>query len=48
MIFSSFAAEAIARLQAVQVGHELGLKQVIIEGDSLLLGTMVMILRKRK
>ncbi|KAK5835013.1 hypothetical protein PVK06_010695 [Gossypium arboreum] len=34
---ANFAAEAIARLQAVQVGHELGLKQVIIERDSLTL-----------
>ncbi|KAG8498260.1 hypothetical protein CXB51_006817 [Gossypium anomalum] len=34
-ISSSFAAEAIACLQAVTVGRELGLTHVIIEGDSL-------------
>ncbi|KAH1081692.1 hypothetical protein J1N35_021453 [Gossypium stocksii] len=34
-ISSSFAAEAIACLQAVNIGRELGLTHVIIEGDSL-------------
>ncbi|KAK5774837.1 hypothetical protein PVK06_042699 [Gossypium arboreum] len=34
-IFSSFAAEANACLQAIKVRRDLGLNHVIIEGDSL-------------